>query len=95
MYLVQLLYFTNLDFPEIRGFAETSATFWGENSCEVAIIWPECTICFHVDVFGNPIVGIRRYAKPKCVISPNNNQDNDSNNKKDKKNSLYSYRYGN
>ena len=32
-------YFTSLDFPEIRGFAETSATFWGENSCEVAIIW--------------------------------------------------------
>jgi len=29
-YLAKLKYFTNLDFPWIRGFPETSATFWGE-----------------------------------------------------------------
>ena len=34
-------YFTNLDFPEIRGYFPSSATFWAR-SCEVAIIWPAC-----------------------------------------------------
>ena len=33
--------FTNLDFPEIRGFPLLFNTIWGENSCEVTIIWPE------------------------------------------------------
>ena len=35
-------YFTNLDFPEIRGwYPSKEATFWGPRSCEVAIIWPD------------------------------------------------------
>ena len=38
--LAKLLYFTNLDFPEIyRGFPLQSPPF-GVRSCEVAIIWP-------------------------------------------------------
>ena len=32
---------TNLDLPEMKKFTETSATFWGPRSCEVAIIWPD------------------------------------------------------
>ena len=32
--LVKIYYITNLDFPDIRGFPEISATFWGPNrSC--------------------------------------------------------------
>ncbi len=42
MSLAKLYYFTNLDFPEIREFPETSATFLGPRSCEVALILPEC-----------------------------------------------------
>ena len=43
MVLAKLLYFTNLDFPEIRGFPFLSYLLgWGRvRSCEVAIIWPD------------------------------------------------------
>ena len=44
MFLAKLSYFTNLDFPKVRGFPFQKATFWGENSCEVAIIWPDVSI---------------------------------------------------
>ena len=45
-HLAKLSYFTNLDFPEIRGCPFLFPTFWGPvRSCEVAMkfdhIWPE------------------------------------------------------
>ena len=34
----EIIYLTNLIFPEIRVFPFQNATFWGPRSCEVAII---------------------------------------------------------
>ena len=34
--IIYYLFHQPIDFPEIREFLETSDTFWGENSCEVA-----------------------------------------------------------
>ena len=46
--LAKLLHLTNLDFPEIKVISLNKTTIWGENSCEVAIIWPGWMVSFQL-----------------------------------------------
>ena len=57
IHLAKLKYFTNLDFPEIRGCPFRNATFWGPRSGEVAIISPDllCSTLGYLGDEKNPL----------------------------------------